>query len=1065
MMAKSRRALSRAIGRSVASIRPVFRMEIASLVNVLEQPHLAAEQLHDWGVVDVHQAQQTLRELAESGLTLDLLAALCAQMRQHLPHTPDPDAGLSAFARFLFATRSPLSLVALLERDRQSLPILLAALSLGPRWAEFLARDPEAFDFLRQTEGRPCEREELHSEILAEVLTLDNEQEVAATLQRVKFRHELRIAYGEVTQGQRWELVAQQLSLLAEAIAGAALQAAQRQAVRQRPLPRGMRPEQLTCVLIAVGRLGGGEMDYGSPLELLFTYDAAVAETSQIRAARDHFERVAKLFVQLLQGDGHISDHTYQVVWQSLPDSSDPAAAHLADDVVLGFDSFGRTWHRQAMLQARPIAGDTPLGAGLLGRLQSWLFRRYLSPADETGILAWKRRVLLTAHLHQDEHRSLGLARGGLRDLESTIQLLQLLVGGDHEIVRRGGILPAIAGLEQAGVLTAEERNTLEAGYLCLRRLENRLQIRFGTADSLLPDDNAGLTNLAGAIWPKQSAGEIRTEIQSLLDRTWSLLARLLSTAFAEEPSCPREVELLLDPQPPGGEIRAALAPFGFTDPPAALATLQQLAQEQVPFLSTRRCRHALAQILPQLLCAIAATPNPDRTLDKLLSVTNSLGSKGALWELFRFHNPSLLLYVRLCAASPYLANILATRPGMIDELVDSLQLRDLPSGDELQARLAELCRGAADTLPVLHEFKLAQHLRIGVRDMEGQEDIDRTHFALADVAEACLTHLADLEFSHLQEKFGIPTIGPGPFQGEPCRLVIVGLGKLGGREPNYHSDLDLLFLYEAEGLTRWPGRTRREQTTNNHFFTQLAQRLLKQLTQLTPQGRLYAADVTLRPIGVGGSLALSFADFAQHFSIAATQPDGQVTAPLWQWQSLCKARPVYGETTARAAVENLLAQLLTGRGWSAADRAELYRSRLQMERGAARNNLKRGPGGTSDIEFLVQMLQLRHAGKYPQVLATDTQDGLRRLAKCDCLDASLARQLGDSYRFLRRVESGLRLLETAARHDLPTLGESLHQLAIVIGHSNAEKLRQQCLAHMSANRAAFEQLVSQSAT
>jgi glutamate-ammonia-ligase adenylyltransferase len=390
----------------------------------------------------------------------------------------------------------------------------------------------------------------------------------------------------------------------------------------------------------------------------------------------------------------------------------------------------------------------------------------------------------------------------------------------------------------------------------------------------------------------------------------------------------------------------------------------------------------------------------------------------------------------------------------MIDELVDSLQLDKLPARAELTATVAELCRGTADTLPILHDFKNAAHLRIGVRDILGKEDIDRTHEALADVAETCLGHVAELEYGRLVEKYGVPRFGPGPFEGETCKVVIVGLGKLGGREPNYHSPLDVLFLYEAEGTTQSAQRWRRiEKTANNHFFTQLAQRIVKQLSQLTPKGRLYAIDALLRPIGIGGALALSLDDFAQHFAAGA--------APLWQWQVLCRARPVFGEPAACQAVVNRIEQLLVDRSWRDSDAAEFRRQREQLQQGAKPHNLKRGPGGTLDIEFVVQMLQLRHAGRRPDVLATNTQQALTQLAAAGALPRALAEQLADSYRFLRRVESALQLMAAAARHDLPGDDQALAQLALLLGHSNPQRLGEQCLAHMSDNRAVFDRLTS----
>src|SRR5262249_36752871 len=263
-------------------------------------------------------------------------------------------------------------------------------------------------------------------------------------------------------------------------------------------------------------------------------------------------------------------------------------------------------------------------------------------------------------------------------------------------------------------------------------------------------------------------AAALEAELQRRLEPTWQMLQRLLESAFPEEPPTPREVELLLDPEPSLVEIRAALSPFGFQHPAEALAMLNTLAAEQVAFLSPRRCRHLLATILPQLLSAVGRTTQPDRTLGDLVRVSDSLGGKGVLWDLFRFHPPSLDLYVRLCSASTYLADILTTNPGMIDELIDSLQLDKLPSRGDLEATLQELCRGSTDSFDVLRDFKNAEHLRIGVRDILGKEDIDQTHEALADVAETCLGHVVRMEFEKLAEKYGQPSIGPGPFEGEP---------------------------------------------------------------------------------------------------------------------------------------------------------------------------------------------------------------------------------------------------------------------------------------------------------
>jgi glutamate-ammonia-ligase adenylyltransferase len=224
-------------------------------------------------------------------------------------------------------------------------------------------------------------------------------------------------------------------------------------------------------------------------------------------------------------------------------------------------------------------------------------------------------------------------------------------------------------------------------------------------------------------------------------------------------------------------------------------------------------------------------------------------------------------------------------------------------------------------------------------------------------------------------------------------------------------------------------------------------------LSELTPKGRLYAVETPLRPVGLGGALAMTLDDFGRHFHDGA--------APLWQWQALCQARAVYGEPPAREASMHLVERLLRQRGGRQTDMTEMRQTRLELERGASEENLKRAAGGTLDVEFLVQVLQLGSAADQPAVLTPNTEDAIGALAAAGALEKPSAERLTDNYRFLRRVESGLRLLNTSARHDLPTGAQELAQLAYLLGHSNPERLRQQCREAMADNRALFDRLTT----
>src|SRR6185312_72786 len=234
----------------------------------------------------------------------------------------------------------------------------------------------------------------------------------------------------------------------------------------------------------------------------------------------------------------------------------------------------------------------------------------------------------------------------------------------------------------------------------------------------------------------------------------------LLHQTFAGEAGeAEPESDLLLDTNPDPETIRAVLGRYPFRDVQGVYHNLVQLAQESVPFLSTRRCRHFLASIAPALLRAVADTPDPDMALVNLEKVTSSLGAKTVLWELFSFNPPSLKLYVDVCAWSQFLSEILINNPGMIDELLDSLVLNQPRSALELRGELAELCRGAADLEPILHSFQDKELLRIGVRDILHKDSIQETTAALSDLAEVLLEQIASRQYSPLMKRYGVPIL------------------------------------------------------------------------------------------------------------------------------------------------------------------------------------------------------------------------------------------------------------------------------------------------------------------
>ncbi|NBW87056.1 MAG: bifunctional [glutamate--ammonia ligase]-adenylyl-L-tyrosine phosphorylase/[glutamate--ammonia-ligase] adenylyltransferase, partial [Planctomycetia bacterium] len=452
----------------------------------------------------------------------------------------------------------------------------------------------------------------------------------------------------------------------------------------------------------------------------------------------------------------------------------------------------------------------------------------------------------------------------------------------------------------------------------------------------------------------------------------------------------------------------------------------------------------------------IAATPDPDATLVNMVAVSDSLGGKGVLWELFSFHPPSLDLTVRLCSSSPFLARLLVTNPGMIDELLDSLLVERLPTPADLDAGLEELCRGAVDRDPILHAFKASQQLRVGVRDILGKQDAETTTAALSAIAEALVRRVVSAEEEKLVERLGTPMSAEEGSVGMRAGPVVLAMGKFGGREMNYASDLDVIFLYDHEGASlRRRGTRSVEGTTNAHFFGELAQRTMKVCNTFGPQGRLYEMDSRLRPSGRSGPAAVSLGEFARYF--AADGP-----AAFWERQALVKARVVVGDAAAAAEAQRIIAAAAYGRCWEAEEVEAIRHMRRRMEEGAKASNLKRGPGGVVDIEFIAQMLQLVHGGAEPQLRTPQTLAALQALRKAGHLGGERADFLERAYRTLRSIEGRLRLLDAAARHEFPVLPDEQRRLAHLLGYERPDQLVQEVQALTARTRAEFERIFNE---
>lgn len=600
--------------------------------------------------------------------------------------------------------------------------------------------------------------------------------------------------------------------------------------------------------------------------------------------------------------------------------------------------------------------------------------------------------------------------------------------------------------------------------YRFLRRVEHRLQILFDRQTHEMPRDSESVRTLAlrmgympASAWEERNGPSVRftADYRSKTELNRRILNHLLHDAFSGDAGQAVDpiVDLVLDPEPSDEFIADVLASYPFGDRTVAYNNLMALAREDFPFLSHARCRHFLAAIAPRLMESVSRTPDPDMTLTNLEKVSASLGAKAILWELFNFNPPSLRLYVELCATSQFLSEILINNPGMIDDLVDSLVVdRPLP-GAAIKGELAELCKGAEDIALILWSFRNKEWVRVGTRDILGREPIREVTRELADVAEAIVTQVARAQWQCKVERFGTPRC---PKTGRRDRWAILALGKFGGRELNYHSDLDLIFLHEADGVTDGG----HESISNEQFITEVVQKLLKALGCGSAAGPLYTVDARLRPHGASGPLVQTLASFLAYF---------QRSTQVWERMSLTRARVIFATGGFGQEVTDAVQKVLAAPVDHALVAAEVIAMRKKLEASRPRLDLKRGPGGLADLEFIVQYLLLVHVPEQPELLKPNFWQALSALHRHGILTSDIYNKLCHAYDFLRAVEARLRLIHNRSVSEIPESTVELARLArrFTDESSDPEKAAQTFLAEaariMSRTRQLFEQILMNS--
>ncbi|MGY2084411.1 bifunctional [glutamine synthetase] adenylyltransferase/[glutamine synthetase]-adenylyl-L-tyrosine phosphorylase [Blastococcus sp. SYSU DS0539] len=809
----------------------------------------------------------------------------------------------------------------------------------------------------------------------------------------------LSLAGRDLADGVPADEVAAELADIAAAVltAGLAL------AVAEQPA------DTAACRLsvIALGKTGGRELNYVSDVDVVFVaepVDPGEPEAPALAGAT----RVAAALMRICH------EAAWEVDAALRPEGKAGALVRTVAGHTAYYDQWAHTWEFQALLKMRPVAGDPDLGRAYVEALWPLVWKAGDRPGFVGEVQAMRRRVEANIPPAQAE-RELKLGRGGLRDVEFAVQLLQLVHGRVDPNLRAGGTLPALMALSSGGYVGREDAATLIASYRFLRTVEHRLQLLRLRRTHLLPTDEQQLRWLARSLGYKpdhrgDAVSVLRAELalhtREVRRLHEKLFYRPLLSAVAKVPAEAAQ----LGSKAAGDWLRA----LGFADPDGALRHLAALTG------GVSRSASMQKYLLPVLLQTFASCPNPDAGLLAYRQVSEALGGNQWFLRLLRDEGQVAERLAQLLGSSQYVASLLTRTPEALRLLADDAELEPRTA-----ATLAKAWRQAAGRAPdpqagirVIRALRRQELLRIAAADLLGRLDVHRVGRALTDVAVATLQAGLDAALRAHAGEAGVAVADL------PMDLAVIGMGRLGGGEMGFGSDADVLFVHRSR-----PGA---DEAKASAAANAVAHTLRRLLAEPAPDPA-FEVDADLRPEGRQGALARSLPAFREYY-------ERWVSA--WEVQALLRAVPVAGDEDLGAAFVALVDPIrYPADGLSPEQVAEIRRIKARVERerlprGAdPATHTKLGRGGLADVEWTVQLLQLQHAAELPALRVASTTGALRALAEGGRLDADQAEALRLAWELATRARNAIFLVRGRPSDQLPRPGLELGGVARACGY------------------------------
>ncbi|WP_414710802.1 bifunctional [glutamate--ammonia ligase]-adenylyl-L-tyrosine phosphorylase/[glutamate--ammonia-ligase] adenylyltransferase [Pseudoxanthomonas sp.] len=865
--------------------------------------------------------------------------------------TPLPDAERDALIeRGLVRLRAVSTDVDALLADPHHVDRVSHVIAASDFALETLRRQPDVLTVLLRDDGA--------APWPVPALTIDNAAQWPELLRRYRTAESTRLVWRDVHGLDTVDDTLAGTTRLAEVCLQTALEALEAEFAQRHGVVRAADGSAQRLVVFGLGKLGGGELNFSSDIDLVYAYpQGGESDGARSLAAEDYFMRLGQRLARLLD-EPTVDGFCHRVDLRLRPFGNAGRVALSFAGMDQYFQREGRDWERYAWLKARAVAGDIEAGEAWLESLRPFVYRRYLDYTALDGLREMKAAIaaeVARRELADDIKRG----PGGIREIEFLVQALQLIRGGREPSLRERRLRVALPALVAARQMSAEEGDALAGAYRFLRRLENRLQMLRDAQTHALPEDPLDRHRIAAGLdYPDWDALRAALDVQRA--RVSAEFAELLAPRRRD--AAPGALALYWRALPEGGDAET-LAASGFQDPGSADGALREFAQFSGVRALSDASRARLDRVVPALLEACARSSQPDAALRRVLSLLQAILRRASYLALLDEQPSALGRLVDVLARSALLSERLAQYPLLLDELLDTRVSGPMPDRAELRGECeAALAEDDPETcLRVLNERRLALSFRVALAALDGRQAARDSVRQLAWLADEVVRVVVQIAARDVAASHGAVASG---------RFAVVGYGSLGGEELGFGSDLDLVFLFDAPADTESEGARPLEA---GRWYARLAQKIVALLGAVTAAGRLYDVDVRLRPDGAKGLLVSSLASFGDY------QRDRAWT---WEHQALVRARGVAGDASLLRAFEDIRRATLARPREIEALREEVDRMRTRMRAeldrsDTARFDLKQGAGGLVDLEFLLQYLVLRDAAAQPALLSPRDTPGL----------------------------------------------------------------------------------------